>query len=250
MSRGCRYDEAGPWMGGAHCGGHIRRGTFALGKALANFWGGSFGGYACRPNTADESQMSVHGTGRALDFFPQSRAEGDAIAAFLVAHHEELGIQLVIWWRRDWQCGDGWTPYGGPVPHTDHLHIEQDATAAETIFPNYFLHGDFSIMDKATKTYLDTHFAGIRTAQARAAKRQIQGMQTATARHRAVMLKLGVTGNEIDELDRELTLLRGRVKGIDDFLRAEGADPEDPDDEFAGLTDPVIETEGPLEGPD
>jgi hypothetical protein len=252
MSRGCRYDEAGPWMGGTRCAGHIKRGTFALGKALANYWGGSFGGYACRQNTADASQMSVHGTGRALDFFPQSRGEGDAIAAFLVAHHEQLGIQLVIWWRRDWQCGPGWTVYGGPVPHTDHLHIEQDASAAETIFPSYFLGpaGGNNVFDRAALTYLNNRFEGVRTAQARAAKRQLDAAAKSTARHRQLLVAIQGADADVEEVDRELTILRQRMARLDAFIRAQGADPEAEDDEFGELTDPIIETEGPLEGPD
>jgi hypothetical protein len=124
MARGCRYDEAGPWLGGRTCAGKFYDGTESLGETLKRKYGGSYGGYACRQNTADSSQLSVHGTGRAIDFFPQSKSEGDAIASWLVANHEKFGIQLVIWWYRDWQCGDGWTTYTGPVPHTDHLHIE------------------------------------------------------------------------------------------------------------------------------
>lgn len=124
MAAGCRYDDAGPWNGGQSCAGRFYPGTEALGEALIKKYGGSYGGYSCRQNTADLSQLSVHGTGRAIDFFPQSKSEGDVIAAWLTANHEKFGIQLVIWWHRDWQCGQGWTSYGGPVPHTDHLHIE------------------------------------------------------------------------------------------------------------------------------
>lgn len=135
MAAGCRYDGAGPWNGGRSCSRRFTPGAEALGDALVRSYGGSYGGYACRPNTADASELSVHGTGRAIDFFPPSKAIGDAVALWLTQNHIKFGIQLVIWWREDWSCsaldgvpgvgaGDGWTNYSGPNPHTDHLHIE------------------------------------------------------------------------------------------------------------------------------
>jgi hypothetical protein len=71
-------------------------GTEALGEHLQAKFGGSYGGYSCRPNTADGSKQSVHGTGRAIDFFPNNKAEGDAIANLCVSNHAKWGIQLVI----------------------------------------------------------------------------------------------------------------------------------------------------------
>jgi hypothetical protein len=135
MAAGCRYDDAGPWLGGRSCSGRFHSGTEALGEAIKRKWGGSYGGYSCRQNTADASQLSVHGTGRAIDFFPQSKGEGDAIARWLVENHEEFGIQLIIWWYKDWSCGGGWSSYGGPVPHTDHLHIELTIPASRENTP-------------------------------------------------------------------------------------------------------------------
>jgi plasmid stability protein len=130
MAVGCRYDSAGPWDRGRNCSNRFTPGAEALGEHLQKEFGGSYGGYSCRPNTADASQMSVHGTGRAIDFFQQAKYEGDAIARLLVDNHEKWGIQQIIWWYRDWRCDSGWTYYGGPVPHTDHLHIELTIPAA------------------------------------------------------------------------------------------------------------------------
>lgn len=127
---GCRYDDAGPWNGGRNCSGRLYPGTEALGEALKARWGGSYGGYSCRPNTADASQLSVHGTGRAVDWFQPSKAAGDEAAEWLVANAEAFGVQLVIWNRRDWFCNAGWTSYGGPNPHTDHIHVELTIPAA------------------------------------------------------------------------------------------------------------------------
>jgi hypothetical protein len=141
MAAGCRYDEAGPWLGGTKCSGTFYPGTQALGEALVANFGGSYGGYSCRPNTADTSQLSVHGTGRAVDWFPPSKAAGDRGTTWLVQNHIKFGVQLVIWWHEDWSCtaldnvpgvgaGDGWTSYGGPNPHTDHAHVELTVPAA------------------------------------------------------------------------------------------------------------------------
>ena len=137
MAAGCRYDDAGPWLGGRSCSGKFYPGTEALGEALQRNFGGSYGGYACRQNTADSSQLSVHGTGRAVDWFPPSKTAGDRGAAWLVQNHAKFGVQIVIWWHEDWQCGDGWTGYTGPNPHTDHVHVE--LTIAGLIAPTAHL---------------------------------------------------------------------------------------------------------------
>src|SRR5690606_24148008 len=92
----------------------------------------SIDGYNCRANTANGSQTSVHGTGRAIDIFipllddDADNLSGDLIANWLVYNAETFGVQLVIWDRSRW-IGVGSTKhgsYGGPYPHTDHLHVE------------------------------------------------------------------------------------------------------------------------------
>lgn len=144
MTYPCRYDSAGPWNGGASCAGGLLDSTRNLGAALVErYEGGRAEGYNCRPNTADASQLSVHGTGRAVDYFPPSMAAGHSAAAWLVANWAKFGIQMVIWNRRDWTCAAGWTSYGGPSPHTDHLHIEQQTAAAHAAHPvSYYLGND------------------------------------------------------------------------------------------------------------
>lgn len=128
----CRYDSAGPWNGGRGCSGSFTPGARALGEHLTGRYGGSFQGYNCRPNTAAPSMLSVHGTGRAVDFFPPSKAVGDQVAALLVDNWERWGVQMVIWYRRDWTCSNGWTSYGGPNPHTDHIHLELTVPAGQS----------------------------------------------------------------------------------------------------------------------
>ena len=144
----CQYDDAGPWNGGAACVGGHRPGCKAFGQYLVDTWGGRFEGYNCRANTADASRLSVHGTGRAVDFFPPDMATGAEVAAACVELHETWGIQMVIWDHNDWTCANGWTTYGGPSPHTDHLHIEQTIEAAEKVVePDFYDQGGLSVAD-------------------------------------------------------------------------------------------------------
>lgn len=131
-----RYDDAPSWSGGRNCGGGLLGGTRDLGDYLQRSFRGvrSYDGYACRANTANTSQTSVHGTGRALDvFIPLTGGQadntvGDAVANWLIANAGSLGVQLVIWDRSTWNAsrpaGTKLRSYGGPHPHNDHLHIE------------------------------------------------------------------------------------------------------------------------------
>ncbi|MDO9019258.1 MAG: SH3 domain-containing protein [Deltaproteobacteria bacterium] len=137
-----RYDDGPSWSGGRNCGGSLLAGTRELGDYLrASFRGvRSYDGYACRANTANTSQTSLHGTGRALDvYIPLSGGQadntvGDAVANWLVANAASLGVQLVIWDRSSWNASRGagakLRGYGGPHPHHDHLHIELNTDGA------------------------------------------------------------------------------------------------------------------------
>jgi hypothetical protein len=129
------YDGAPPWNGGANCSGTFLGGTRIVGDYLKREFSGvsSYQGYSCRPNTANPSRLSIHGTGRAIDvFIPLSggdadNTQGDQVANWLITHAERIGIQLVIWDRSVWQAslsGEKLRAYGGPVPHIDHLHVE------------------------------------------------------------------------------------------------------------------------------
>ena len=143
-----RYDDVPAWDGGAHCTGGFTAGGRALSTHLrANFTGiSSIGGYSCRPNTADTSKMSVHGSGRALDIMiPLDRGDadngiGDPIANWLIAHSSEIGIQYLIWDRTQWN-GSRTTgrvrAYTGPNPHIDHIHAEITLPASRQETPFY-----------------------------------------------------------------------------------------------------------------
>jgi hypothetical protein len=138
------YEAAPKWTGAAACGGALLDGTRGVGEHLRTAFPqiASVGGYACRQNTADLRQMSVHGTGRALDVFVPTQsssadtANGDPIADWLVLHASRIGVQLVIWNRTMWRAnGTNDVAYKGPNPHVDHIHVEITAEAAKELTP-------------------------------------------------------------------------------------------------------------------
>ncbi len=129
------YTGAGAWNGGRNCGGGLLAGTREVGDYVkANFAGvTSYGGYACRRNTANSAELSVHGTGRAIDIMiptvggTADNARGDLIANFLVENAENMGVQFIIWDRSSWGASRTTSKlraYTGPVPHIDHIHVE------------------------------------------------------------------------------------------------------------------------------
>jgi len=121
------YDGAPPWDGGAHCSGTFFSGTAKLRQYLLAHYPqvSSIGGYDCRPNTADTSLTSIHGTGRALDVMiptiggDADNTAGDPIANWLITHAEYIGVQFAIWDHMDWEAnrsGEMLRSYGGPIP--------------------------------------------------------------------------------------------------------------------------------------
>ncbi|MBI5160227.1 MAG: thrombospondin type 3 repeat-containing protein, partial [Micrococcales bacterium] len=104
----------------------------------------SVGGYSCRQNTGNTSQLSVHGTGRALDLMISTDGGaadndlGDPIANWLVENAELVGVQFVIWDRSDWGAyrdPPKLDDYDGPNPHVDHIHMELSTDGAEMRTP-------------------------------------------------------------------------------------------------------------------
>lgn len=128
------YEGAGPYNGGKGCSGGLKKGTRAVGDLVdKKFPSIRYEGYSCRPNTANTSQLSVHGTGRALDIFASSSV-GDQVANHLVNNAQALGVQLVIWNRTIWSVkssGATSRQYTGPNPHTDHVHAEVTSATAK-----------------------------------------------------------------------------------------------------------------------
>lgn len=91
-----------------------------------------------KPSTAGR-RRDMHEEGRAVDAMitapdtPAGNAAGDALAAFLVENADRLGVQGVIWRRREWYAsssGPAWEEYRGPDPHTSHPHIELSPEAS------------------------------------------------------------------------------------------------------------------------
>ncbi len=111
----------------------------------------SFGTAPGPGHDRDPANPSVHGQGRAVDLmlpvvhlgnnrevsFPD-RANGDPIAAWLIQHAQEIGIQYFIWARTQWSGGQSSrkdSPYHGSSPHFDHLHVELSVDAANERTP-------------------------------------------------------------------------------------------------------------------
>lgn len=90
--------------------------------------GTSMGIYNC---IAGSATFSVHSEGRAMDMgTPMGVTDwSQKLAYALVNSSAELGVQLVIHNKEIWiggptQAFDGFLPYSGVSPHTDHLHVE------------------------------------------------------------------------------------------------------------------------------
>lgn len=60
-----------------------------------------------------------HPLGLALDFMTNN---GQALADYLVANADRLGVNFVIWNHKTWNRAKGWHAYTGDNPHTDHVH--------------------------------------------------------------------------------------------------------------------------------
>lgn len=131
MSRGCRYDDAGPYRPQpADWDGRLWPGAEAYRVYLEETYGGTAQGAAWRPNTAAPDRLSIHAE-RAVDYWGTPRAM-QAAALEAQRMHEAWGIQLVIFNGHDWTCDQGVTSYGGPCPHVFHVHFEVDAIAGRT----------------------------------------------------------------------------------------------------------------------
>jgi peptidoglycan hydrolase-like protein with peptidoglycan-binding domain len=81
------------------------------------------------------ADISEHYDGRALDWMlnvkdPKQKAIADSVTKWLSANNgamaRRFGISYIIWnhkmWR-EYRPEQGWAPYTGSVPHTDHIHF-------------------------------------------------------------------------------------------------------------------------------
>lgn len=118
---------------GGRCSSGPQPGTIALRAGVRAVYPGigDLGIFNCRPSSGGGG-LSTHGEGRGWDAAcnatnPAGLALGNRLAADLVKHYSELGIQRIIWNRKQTDVPNGmgnWRTYGGQSPHVDHLHIE------------------------------------------------------------------------------------------------------------------------------
>jgi hypothetical protein len=70
---------------------------------------------------------SDHPKGLAIDAMVPGgavgRGVGTAIATYYRINAARLRVKYIIWYNRIWEPGIGWHAYGGPNPHTNHVHI-------------------------------------------------------------------------------------------------------------------------------
>ena len=139
-----RYDDAASWSGGKNCTGGFTAGAKRLQDWLkANYGAASIQGYNCRPNTADRSKTSIHGVGRASDWFRNAgnAKQAGQVASFIkrmsahgAAMARAMGVQYWIWNRKQYSVkasSVSVSRYGGPNAHTDHVHIEQNLAGSK-----------------------------------------------------------------------------------------------------------------------
>jgi len=138
------YDDAASWNGGRNCTRGFTPGAKRMQDWIrANYGPATIQGYFCRRNTANPSKTSIHGVGRASDWF---RNAGNATQAAQVANFIQrmsangaamaraMGVQYWIWNKQQYSVrGTSVLPrsYTGPSPHTDHVHIEQNLAGSK-----------------------------------------------------------------------------------------------------------------------
>lgn len=100
-------------------------------KTAAEEVGPKFGIKTIYGVSAGSTPGSDHPRGLALDFMVYSdRANGNAVAAYVLANASRLSVKYVIWFDRIWEPGTGWKPYAHPsgrtdvtARHEDHVHV-------------------------------------------------------------------------------------------------------------------------------
>nr|WP_246315556.1 hypothetical protein [Kineococcus aurantiacus] len=137
-------DDLAAYEGATTCA-DVQPGTRELRDLLLTTYGRQVIGThrACPVGAAVDSE---HHEGRALDWMLDAGDPTDAATArtFLdwlladdAANARRLGVMYVIWDGRVWKsyrAAQGWQPYAGPNPHTDHVHVSlsRRGAAAET----------------------------------------------------------------------------------------------------------------------
>lgn len=110
-------------------------------REVDGLFGNPLGGFAPGGVTTGHMPGSAHYDGRAIDIFvrpvnAENTTRGWAIAQYLVAQADRLGVKTVIFDDRIWTSGsrsdDGWRDYDAPdgpgdravLEHRDHVHVD------------------------------------------------------------------------------------------------------------------------------
>jgi hypothetical protein len=144
-------DDYAPHEPPMSCDPHAKPGMLLCRKYLLRRFGQRPGSpeNIVRGCSAGDGQTSEHIEGRAFDLMTNGTAHGDQVVSELLAPDADgnahalirrLGIMYIIWNRRMWRAYQHpagtrvWTPYTGPNPHTDHVHLSLgwDGARAET----------------------------------------------------------------------------------------------------------------------
>lgn len=96
-------------------------------RAAANYFGNKHGINTIGGVGPGSVPGSDHPAGLALDFMTRNKAQGDPLAADVIANYKQWNVKYVIWWRRIWSPEKGWRSYSGPSAHTDHVHVSFNA---------------------------------------------------------------------------------------------------------------------------
>ncbi|WP_157074526.1 peptidoglycan-binding protein [Janibacter corallicola] len=129
-------DVASPYVPQSTCDPDPKPGVTAFARLMANHYEEFSYGISRECNHG----LTEHSEGRALDWMldandPHEREVADSVISWLLAPDDQgrpaamarrFGIMYIIWNRQIWgtyQMSDGWRPYNGPSPHTDHIHF-------------------------------------------------------------------------------------------------------------------------------
>lgn len=112
--------------------GPVKPNVRSCAQAIAGTFGiTNIGGFA----TSGHMPGSDHYRGLAIDVMISSVAQGNSVARWAQMHASDYSITYVIWNRRIWsvrRSAEGWRPYVGASPHTDHVHISFSAAGTVT----------------------------------------------------------------------------------------------------------------------
>ena len=127
-----------PFVGQASCDPTTKPGTVAFASYVLDQYDVGRSGGTVRE--CSRGGASEHKEGRAWDWMlnaakPAEKAAGDEFVAWLTAkgpdgkvgyNARRLGVMYVIWdkqWWPSYRADDGWLPYRGASPHSDHVHV-------------------------------------------------------------------------------------------------------------------------------